>query len=544
MATGDERERRLEQRSQIRDLELEREEQAREIQRLRALLANAPTTQGPGGYGPERVERGPRFPIIPTIIQMSTAGIGPRDEPSSRPNTLPVVERDHDNARPNSPPTAERAHEHTQGPSVYLGNQVARAPELDPSLKEGRASVGRNKRTKALANYMRKFERYLCATLEAPHGSNLANAVKDAARTTAIERLQNSHSAIEKCKITIANAKLEPERFHQTTIAFAGRVAPLLLDKLPDWAMGEHDYLLGLAEPELLLMERGSELFQLANLLFTLYETLGPQDGSELISMGKNAENPQGALQGLPGNEWPRAIMEWFNDAANAADTYGEHIVVWNRCAAGIVALTDNLWQHLNPRETSELVDALKANEMRHMNPERTAINRYVEQLAAVLRNAKGIQNIKPAKGQPKYNDTRWGHANANFTNYNVTSNHPSVPNWSEGAANFTSANKGNAKGQSKGKPGKGKNTNTGCFNCGADDHWSRECPNPNAKGNSKGKNPNAKGKNPNAKDKNPNAKDNHPNAKGNHPTGKGNNPNNFQGNGNAPALGGAGWGR
>jgi len=546
-----EREQRAEKQSQIRELLMERNEQAREIERLKALLAESeagvPVTQEVPVDEPPSQPARPRV-IIPTIIPV-------RNEPTERessPSTperersmSPTQEREYGTPR-GSPDRHSEAQRGNRGnvpiantPQAYLGNQVAKPPELEEGLKD----VNVKKRSKALTTYVRGFERFVCATLSAPHGNQLVTAAKAAAKNVALERLRHSESAIAKEKITIACANFEQGDFHPNVLAYAGRVTPLILARLPGWAAAENDFLLGSAEAEIAEPEQLNELHRFANLLLTVYDSLGPRNPTELISVGRHFENPQNATQGLSGNEWPRALMEWYNDAKGAAETHGEHVVCWNRTAAGLTTYTDSLWQHLNPRESSELVNALNATGMQGLNPTKTEVGQYVTQLAAILRSAEGIKRQGPKGGkkgttpstnairtQPNWgnaintqqrNDNQgprnWGNQRAHYTTAQPGT---AAPNWGRtsdwgnqqganawGSANFTSAGKDKTSVGGKGKPsdgakGKASDTakgkasdaakgktkgksNDGCFICGASDHWSRECPNKSGKGKS-----------------------------------------------------------
>lgn len=275
--------------------------------------------------------------------------------------------------------------------------------------------------------------------------------------------------------------------------------------------------------------------------------------------MGRYFESPQSATQGLPGSEWPRALVDWVNEADNTEKTHGANVVNWNRTAAGLVTYTDHQWKHLNPREVDQLVHALKETGMQKLNPTKKQVKQYTEQLAAVMRSSSTIKGLKAEnatqnkKGapnnqwQPKGKQDNWqqgpGKWNANYGKGQQTptpwnqpgkgqQNHGRTPpnlgkgpaNWSA-HSNFTKGKKGSDANQNP----KGKNQ--GCFVCGSENHWARECTAQNQRNADQGKS--NKGKN----------------AKSGNKNGKGKQTNYTdtldqrwaQGNGEAPA-GGAGW--
>ena len=151
----------------------------------------------------------------------------------------------------------------------------------------------------------------------------------------------------------------------------------------------------------------------------------------------------------------PQTMRLWWT-TVGAASQLGH--IAWRQVAEGLVMLTDKweAWDLLSPRELRQLGMSIDNNGLSRFGVDREKAQQHFLQMLALLSSTEH----KPKKkfAHVAFEDV--------MQSLDEVGNEPAA----HAAANVH-------PGKGDGKKGDGKGG--GCFNCGAADHWSRECPNP-----------------------------------------------------------------
>jgi hypothetical protein len=369
--------------------------------------------------------------------------------------------------KPPAPIPLDGETDKTPAPKTFLGNKTVSPPTIRNGVTPENPV---RTRLAAQLRFGKDALDYLSATHE--RGGEVGLHIRSEAQRIAGAHLRLSDNPIEQAEITHLDMILL-SGLHAETETWLNRIKSLWKGELPDWLKREWEdaieegkrYVHAQSEAE------GSDYVYsgqhaLAALFFIIHTRLGPQSKDEMNALLRRAEHPATALRGKAGNLWPQLLREWFEEAKDADEGAPTGFgVQWNRVSSGIETVVSEFLVLCNKREAHILNKALDSSGITGWSPSTTSIAEFNRVLISVAKSSEGIRTLAAKqpnskgspKGLPKGAGDEQAHANIGTPPGDT---------------------KGKPKGKKGGKKGKGKGKGH-CFNCGAFDHWSRECPLP-----------------------------------------------------------------
>ena len=331
--------------------------------------------------------------------------------------------------------------------TMRLGNVVPTIPKIEQPAPQLTTKLVQ------LADFLREVRRYVNGTLLHPESDKVAQSFFDESLRVhqTYERLGDE----EQDTFSLAEAVQPPVCGDKESIKFYKLFASLLFPKLPD-AVKDEDRTIGIS---------GQGWTDCIGIFLCIRRVYDIRDPIHVGILEAVARRPRGSTY--------KDLRDW-DTIASVAIQIGH--VSPQQVALGLVSLVDH-WERagvLEPREQRELTNLESFRRLNKFGVTSEQVAQVTNRMLRLVQRTKAKPKLKPSKAFGASTDLESLEEEFLRAEHPEDETPPEQPTDAGAEAALIAKGKG---GKSDGKGGKGQDG--GCFNCGAKDHWSRECPKP-----------------------------------------------------------------